>query len=370
MQLDSLDKVILDYVESEPYGIADERYEGDDGIVYLLYEDVRDPDIMLGVMFGEILHNLRSALDQLVWQLVLLNDRTPCRWNAFPVCVVRKVSKVDPKRPAWTRDWPSKLKGVSRKHRALINAVQPYHGRGGFKRKQLHPLMLLTDLWNTDKHRIVHPSIFTVPEGVLPGDLTVDFGGYPAVRAEIFVCWGPVEDDADALGVRITDAPLGVPKYVNVQGEFPLDVEFGERQVSTRRLRSIGRFIAEEIFEKVAPDFSEDVPIHGFSQDMPLPRGGVEAEQLVKQRDPADTDVRLGQWKVWLGLEEPLERGPLYWQFENEQEVHLVSVEGSSADFRRTLETFLSPDEIESVFAFFEPVEQLGPLGSPMVLPS
>ena len=37
------------------------------------------------VRLGEIFYNLRSALDHLVWQLVLANGQTPRRHHAFPI---------------------------------------------------------------------------------------------------------------------------------------------------------------------------------------------------------------------------------------------------------------------------------------------
>src|SRR5260370_1702342 len=44
------------------------------------------PDLQLSIMIGECVHNLRSALDHIVWQLVLVNNQTPIKENMFPVC--------------------------------------------------------------------------------------------------------------------------------------------------------------------------------------------------------------------------------------------------------------------------------------------
>ena len=42
---------------------------------------------MWGVLIGEILHNLRSALDHLIWQLVILETGAPptTTKTAFPI---------------------------------------------------------------------------------------------------------------------------------------------------------------------------------------------------------------------------------------------------------------------------------------------
>src|SRR4051812_8089914 len=48
---------------------------------------VRVPSVPLRlcVIVGDLVHNLRSALDHLVWQLVLLEGRTPGGHNRFPI---------------------------------------------------------------------------------------------------------------------------------------------------------------------------------------------------------------------------------------------------------------------------------------------
>src|ERR1700687_47569 len=38
-----------------------------------------------GCIVGEVVHNLRSALDHLAWQLVLANGGTPNRATEFPI---------------------------------------------------------------------------------------------------------------------------------------------------------------------------------------------------------------------------------------------------------------------------------------------
>lgn len=43
------------------------------------------PPDSLSTMVGDFLFNIRSALDQLLWQLVLVNNGTPGKSNMFPI---------------------------------------------------------------------------------------------------------------------------------------------------------------------------------------------------------------------------------------------------------------------------------------------
>ncbi len=124
---------------------------------YILYaDDVPDLSPLftrVGLLVGDVVHNIRSALDHLVYQLALINaggnvarpDRTQ-----FPIRDSR--SRFD---QAAATD----LAEVAPNHRDVIEGFQPYHPMeeniavGPY----FHPLAMLRDLSNTDKHRILTP---------------------------------------------------------------------------------------------------------------------------------------------------------------------------------------------------------------------
>ena len=93
--------------------------------------------------WGEILYNLRSALDHLVWRLVLVNGEEPGRHNAFPI--VNDESK-------WDEVKTRKLKGLSRDVAARIERLQPYTGGIGLQ-FNVFAFRTLHTLCNIDKHR-------------------------------------------------------------------------------------------------------------------------------------------------------------------------------------------------------------------------
>ena len=105
------------------------------------------------VIVGEITHDLRSALDLLVWQLSLLETPTPYDKSAFPIYSVGRSRRKEIK-SFWGRQGkgPSCLKDIHSRYWTRIEAFQPYK-RGN--RSRQNPLFLLHELNNADKHRLI-----------------------------------------------------------------------------------------------------------------------------------------------------------------------------------------------------------------------
>src|SRR5437667_1155830 len=91
----------------------------------------------LSVIIGEVVHQLRSSLDHLVWQLVIAND-TEKTTNDLEFPVLWESSKY----PARAR---RKIKGVSSTAAKRIEALQPYNAISNvekrFAGKLIMPLM-------------------------------------------------------------------------------------------------------------------------------------------------------------------------------------------------------------------------------------
>jgi hypothetical protein len=105
------------------------------------------PPLRFGVILGDCVHNLRSSLDHVIWQVTLLDGGTPDDSTQFPVA-----SKSEAQFEAMAN---LRIPGLSKEHRALVKRVQPYH-RGDAA--DAHPLAVLADLSNTDKHQILNPT--------------------------------------------------------------------------------------------------------------------------------------------------------------------------------------------------------------------
>ena len=193
-----------------------------------------DPPLRLSILVGEVLFNLRSALDQLIWALAVIGTG-PGERNQFPIF-----------------DTPEKFKefrerylhGVRSEHRAAIEAYQPYKGM-----LDGHYLRALASLNDIDKHRVVHASsqfALTGPASLsLPGITTAQIRGSD---------WTRLKDGAEVyriLSWEPTDAK------VEVEADLRYTILFGEpEKIALSRLDLANlRDIVSNIVEAFAPEF-------------------------------------------------------------------------------------------------------------------
>lgn len=126
-----------------------------------------------GAIIGDAVHNLRSALDHLVWQLTLANGHTPPavipwkgpdkKWRdiGFPIQTIdlRRERYPSGRRIPWRYKPPNSLWGVRPALCTELQWLQPFnHGQDAPKK----PLAILNELWNIDKHRHLHLALFFV----------------------------------------------------------------------------------------------------------------------------------------------------------------------------------------------------------------
>jgi hypothetical protein len=108
---------------------------------------VLDVDAVL--ILGDCIQNLRSSLDHLAYQLVVLNKKTPSNRWGFPI-----LHRPPRKRWRYGRQQPLSVPGVSARARQIIEDVQPYKGGDiGLRLAELHELDII------DKHRHLLVSI-------------------------------------------------------------------------------------------------------------------------------------------------------------------------------------------------------------------
>ena len=108
--------------------------------------DTPKTPIEFSIRVGEIVHNLRSALDHLVWQLVLANGQVPGPKNEFPI--------FRDSRP-YDKGVKGRLNGVAPKAKSRIKSFQPFQKHGGTGSQ----LWTLNCLSNIDKHRHVNMAV-------------------------------------------------------------------------------------------------------------------------------------------------------------------------------------------------------------------
>ncbi|MFW8744877.1 hypothetical protein [Mesorhizobium japonicum] len=111
---------------------------------YTVVVHVKETPASLAVVFGEVLHDLRSALDHTARLLVLADGKKPVdhgpRKTAFPILEKRPERQVDI------------APGVSSPIRDVLGLVQPFMAA----EPQKDMLWRLNHLNNVDKHRLLH----------------------------------------------------------------------------------------------------------------------------------------------------------------------------------------------------------------------
>lgn len=139
---------------------------------YRVFKEMEVPRYW-SLWIGDALHNMRCALDHLVYQLALtVQDPLPPAMESrlmFPIADSRS-SFVDRK---------GYISGIPKEARKLIEELQPYQAR----KPESELLSLLNRLENIDKHRKLHVATVVIPsaEIILPNDtiasMSASFGG-------------------------------------------------------------------------------------------------------------------------------------------------------------------------------------------------
>lgn len=166
---------------------------------------VDTPPDSLSLIAGDAIHNLRSALDHLIWQLVIANGKKPDDMRTeFPVWS---------KKAGFEKGRPGRAKGISKEALDLLYGLKPYKGGND-------TLWLLHRLDIVDKHRLML-AVVSAAQGIV-----LDLG---AMANRLLgkgpeEGWGPMplglnaaERDILAPGTVVYSEPLGSDKNDDVQ---------------------------------------------------------------------------------------------------------------------------------------------------------
>lgn len=240
--LGALDAEAREFAGLDPYSVVTDPQRDGDG-AYVARLEVREwPPLRLGVILGDVLYNWRSALDNMIHPLVQLNRQTPGGRSSFPIF---------DKERRFERMGKNRIGGVSKKHAAIIESLQPYPGRSD---PEIAALALLNEHCNADKHAAIHPALgaFTEPEqaarNIRREPITAEF----KFRFDPVGFYKPLEDGMEIA--RIT--PIGEPPETKpkLYIDLPAQIAFGERGLALVALPAIQRHI-HAVVERFQPDF-------------------------------------------------------------------------------------------------------------------
>jgi hypothetical protein len=179
----NLENAIRDWLrDEEPYRITSEDNPARGERVDRL-EVVQQPPSELSLIIGDALHNLRSALDNLAYDLARAHTGEPlpddiAAKSEFPIFISRAMT---------SGEWARKIGGIHPDAQVIIEDLQPFNRLGADASDDL--LAVLHNLSNIDKHRLPHltlivPAAASSFEPAVPGRVYVDLP------------WEPVTEDA------------------------------------------------------------------------------------------------------------------------------------------------------------------------------
>lgn len=169
------------------------------------------------LLVGDILHNLRGCLDHLVYALAFKHTKPLpdefAKGSQFPIYGDKRL---------WQSDRPRRIRGIHPDAQAIIESLQPYHRGKDFAS---HPLWVLHDLSNIDKHRLL------LVANCYSGGVAVDTDRWRAegnailLPGTINVHGGFIEGETEVLNCRV--APADPNREMNVEFFQPLmDIGF------------------------------------------------------------------------------------------------------------------------------------------------
>lgn len=178
------------------------QYDHKTGKFTLIGSAIELPDVCL-VLTGEIIYNLRAALDYLIFELAWLDSKRRRKNTQFLI--------EDCEKDFWgKRDW--RLPGLCDRHVAAIALLQPYNGCEWTR--------LIRDLSDKDKHRelveiavggdiistirsVGNPVAATDMSTSVPGMVPVNVDLYLAIRIT-FEDGSPVIETLEVLKTQVT----------------------------------------------------------------------------------------------------------------------------------------------------------------------
>jgi len=182
---------------------------------YRVWVDAVDPiaSAKLGVFVGDIVHNIRSALDHVAWQLVMHGgvqlSESQARKVMFPIT---------DSEPEFKSQTPKSLPGVRPEEMTAVERFQPYNRLDSFLHfKNGAPLARLRELSRHDKHRVITP-VLVVPAR-LPTFIYRDTRYISHIVDD-----GPIKLDTPFL--RITVEPIGDQPSVEMKGQMAFEIAF------------------------------------------------------------------------------------------------------------------------------------------------
>jgi hypothetical protein len=212
--LQSLHAEVREWLKGDTYRYVP-KLDFDGGKKRIHFEVLQVPPARFSLIIGDCLHNLRSALDSLIYELAIAYtgiDPLPedrARELGFPIFGPK------PLKPGKSREM---IGCIHPEAQTVIKELQP-HLRGK-KEYATSPLWQLHRLSNVDKHRLPHTTLHASIGGAY-------FPDAPGLPTDLSVNIGPTKDGAEVASY--TPAVGESPSEVNMQFNITRSIAFGQQ---------------------------------------------------------------------------------------------------------------------------------------------
>ena len=245
--LNIFNKEVEGFLKGEPCGHISEckHKRGSEYDVIVRVRINTPPPLKLSIIIGEILYQIRSTLDHLVYQLTLSNGGTIKELESCEFPIFDTSDAFHRHRGSKSLALGSglyKMRGVNTTAQTIIEGLQPYKSGAN---STIHPLWVLHKLCNIDKHRRLY--LTQCPIGSIK---LVNNGTFIVTDMKESVC-RPLIDGTEILRFRIW-ALSNFQGKVTVRQKVPPHIAFEESI-------SLPDFYAGEVIQNVLSFVENDV---------------------------------------------------------------------------------------------------------------
>jgi len=259
-------QIWLEYVARTPARLEVIKDHDQHAIVTVVRLETPHPTDELNVPLRNCVHDGRSALDNLILQLARKNNATEQQLRQGAFLVANSETQ-------WNRAWRERLGGLPAETVTRVRNVQPF--LSAEHPGPPHPLGMLHDLWNADKHR----DGFSAAVGLSPralgstiGTLRMSIGpeefervrdAWSDVDRAMDVDLGPILDGTRLLTVRLPeDVSLDALEAAAVNAPVTLALIGPGVSITDSAIASLGNALryAREVVRYVA-NIVDAVPV-------------------------------------------------------------------------------------------------------------
>ncbi len=254
--IDALDKSIHEWLDSDAYILVEET-EPETGYQVVVPKITEAPRDEWPLLIGDAVHNIRSALDHLVYALAVKGYQAKHPGQNFPPGVEKRLmfpiltASPDPKRTIETYYADiakTQLQHVPARAAARIESLQPY--KRSSAAPPADPLAIVNELDIIDKHRRLNTLAIAPP---LQG---MQIGGGDVHIELLEMVGGPIKHNTPIM--RYSIRAIGKTP-VHMHRRFARAVALGDGPPATqgREVVAVLRELREYIIDSVLSEFAE-----------------------------------------------------------------------------------------------------------------